>query len=108
VVSFLLLSLHSNQKEIMTKSKLIATENKGFHLTFNNGWTISVQWGATNYCSNKMVDTNKNNPMLESASAEIAIWDENNEDFDFGGGQFVLGWLTPNEVADWISVVKKY
>ena len=92
----------------MTKSKLIATENKGFHLTFNNGWTISVQWGATNYCSNRMVDTNKNNQMLESASAEIAIWDENNEDFDFGGGQFSLGWLTPNEVADWISVVKKY
>jgi hypothetical protein len=92
----------------MKKPKLIATENKGFQLTFDNGWTISVQWGAGNYCSNKMVDTNKNNSMLESANAEIAIWDADHKDFDFGNGQLCLGWLTPNEVADWISVVKKY
>ena len=28
------------------------TQGKGFHMTFANGWTVSVQWGAGNYCQN--------------------------------------------------------
>jgi len=28
------------------------TEGKGFHMTFANGWTVSVQWGSGNYCQN--------------------------------------------------------
>ena len=28
------------------------TQGKGFHMTFANGWTVSVQWGAGNYCPN--------------------------------------------------------
>jgi hypothetical protein len=28
------------------------TDGKGFHMTFANGWTVSVQWGAGNYCQN--------------------------------------------------------
>ena len=34
-------------------SKFGTMKNKGFHITFNNGLTISVQFGAGNYCSNK-------------------------------------------------------
>ena len=26
-------------------SKFVVTNQKGFHLTFENGWTVSVQWG---------------------------------------------------------------
>lgn len=29
-----------------------STENKGFHMTFANGYTISCQFGARNYCDN--------------------------------------------------------
>ena len=25
---------------------------KGFHVTFENGWTVSVQFGPGNYCDN--------------------------------------------------------
>ena len=31
----------------------VATENKGFGMTFDNGFTISVQWGTFNYCEKK-------------------------------------------------------
>ena len=31
------------------------TEGKGFHMTFANGWTVSVQWGSGNYCPNYSV-----------------------------------------------------
>jgi hypothetical protein len=28
------------------------TNRRGFHITFENGWTISVQWGAGTYSDN--------------------------------------------------------
>jgi hypothetical protein len=33
-------------------SNFKSTENKGFQMTFENGWTISVQFGYGNYCDN--------------------------------------------------------
>lgn len=29
------------------------TDGKGFHITFPNRWTVSVQFGVGNYCDNK-------------------------------------------------------
>lgn len=29
------------------------TDGRGFHVTFANGWTVSVQFGPYNYCSNR-------------------------------------------------------
>ena len=31
----------------------ISSENKGFRMKFDNGFTISVQWGTMNYCEKK-------------------------------------------------------
>ena len=31
---------------------IIVMANKGFHLTFKNGWTVSIQLGCCNYCDN--------------------------------------------------------
>ena len=28
------------------------TSNKGFQITFENGWIVSVQWGPGNHCAN--------------------------------------------------------
>ena len=28
------------------------TTGKGFHVTFENGWTVSVQFGPGNFCDN--------------------------------------------------------
>jgi hypothetical protein len=34
-------------------SNFKSTNNKGFQMTFENGWTISVQFGYGNYCSHR-------------------------------------------------------
>jgi hypothetical protein len=65
--------------------------NNGFHITFKNGLTISVQFGKGNYCT-------------PSRSAEIAIWDNDNQDYNFGN-DMVKGWLSPEEIAAWIYAV---
>lgn len=50
-------------------SKFKITGNKGFWLTFANGYTVSVQFGYGNYCSNY----DKTN-FEDSETAEVAIW----------------------------------
>ncbi len=89
---------------------LTVTENKGFSLKFENGLTISVQFGTGNYCSRRDYTAPYGNemrlPLIYSANAEIAIWDESDKWFDFGNDQ-VLGWVSANEVAKWIERVSK-
>jgi hypothetical protein len=46
-------------KDRKTTKAFRACENKGFHVTFQNGWTVSVQWGSMNYCDNFQVDLGK-------------------------------------------------
>ena len=86
-------------------SKFLATQNKGFQMTFSNGLTISVQWGTNNYCSNR--DTGKilDKDMLTSATAEIAIWDRMGFGYNFSEGRNCEGWVSADEVAKWISKV---
>ena len=89
-------------------SKFKTTSNKGFQMTFENGLTISVQWGTMNYCDRKNNDINEFESELktknvESSNAEIAIWHQDSDTwFDFGTDQ-VKGWCSANEVARWIQ-----
>lgn len=87
-----------------------STLNKGFSLTFENGLTISVQFGSVNYCANKdnsigNMRRHLVNDITECINAEIAIWDTQDRGFDFGSGT-VKGYITANEVADWIIRTK--
>ena len=58
------------------------TENKGFQVTFSNGYTISCQFGATNYCANYGRHLDPDYQYLEEMrkrihtceSCEVAIW----------------------------------
>ena len=83
-----------------------STNNKGFSMTFQNGWTISVQFGYGNYCSNSHHPEgyffSKNLEVVECPDAEIAIWDENGEWYNFGSDT-VKGYCTVDEVAEWIT-----
>lgn len=85
------------------------TKNKGFQLQFEN-LTISVQIGNMNYCSRKSLmseyDSEMKEELVQSEDAEIAIWDKDNNWFDFGHDQ-VLGYVPTNEVGDWIGRVAK-
>lgn len=56
------------------------TRGKGFHMTFPNGWTASIQFGPGNYCEhyNDVFDTTLTK-MIESYDAEVWAWSEHNK-----------------------------
>ena len=85
--------------------------NKGFSLTFENGNTVSVQWGPGNYCEpvhpqgrNAPHDAPTQMQVWKSESAEMAAWNANGEWHNFGYDS-VDGWKTTDEIADFIHFV---
>ncbi len=95
-----------------TNSQFVSTRNHGFQMTFDNGITISVQFGQGNYCERKNLqgsyrgDMDAATPIIMSENAEIAIWHKDSDTwFQFESDQ-VKGWVTTNEVAEWISIIK--
>ena len=100
----------------MSKSKFVSTHNKGFQMTFENGFRISVQWGIGNYCQRKE-DGDFGDPrkteFWESLSAEIAVFNTNNkmqENSSVGmlslGRDTVEGWVSADQVAKVIAIVQ--
>ena len=91
-------------------SKFVATRNKGFAMTFDNNYTISVQWGTENYCEKKHTTIHPTNPMerklWDSLSAEIAVFDnEEMINISSDGVDAVIGWLGTHDVAKVIAIV---
>ena len=53
------------------------TNGKGFHITFANGYTVSVQFGPANYCDHydRSIGHDESKCGAEgSTSAECAVW----------------------------------
>ena len=78
--------------------------NHGFTMTFKNGWTISVRWGAVNYCGNQgSYAPGKGNVITEkfdeSNTAEVAVFDPNDHMDALSDHDQVLPWQTPDMVA---------
>ena len=84
-----------------------STLNRGFQMEFKNGITISVQFGTMNYCDRKdyaaPIQAEMGVSVIESNTAEIAIWDKEEIWFDFGSDT-VKGWVDADEVATWIML----
>ena len=85
-----------------------STNNRGFQMTFENGWTISVQFGFGNYCSNRNHPdgwyASKGVEYFSCPDAEIAIWDSFGEYYNFGHDT-VKDYCSADEVAEWITKV---
>jgi len=84
----------------------------GFSITFNNGWTISVQWHEGAYTSrpdrmSARFEKPEYGTEISSPDAEIAIWNKGGDWYDFGTDQ-VKGYCTADEVAEWIEKVKSF
>ena len=98
-------------------SVFTTTSNKGFQITFANGWTISVQWGPGNYCERQSVgnyDAPWHDDLWESETAEVAAWvgeRQGGDWYDFDRhmmvptSSYVSGYRTPDEVAEMIAEV---
>ena len=87
----------------------IATENKGFRMNFENGLTISVQWGTMNYCEKKNLGAEYKDEMKEpiwaSTSAEVAVFNDEGI-VPVGNSDAVIGWCSADEVATVIAIVQ--
>ena len=79
------------------------TDNKGFQITFDNGYTVSVQFGPGNYSSNynlSMLD-NMGKPMTAN-SAETALLDPDGNFVAYKDDD-VQGYQTPNDVLELLA-----
>ena len=94
------------------------TNGKGFHITFPNGVTVSVQFGVANYCANypTLILTDITSESIKQAEAgshdaEIAIWDKDgnwitkkfkqNEDN-------IIGYQSPNDLLKILIWAEQY
>lgn len=84
------------------------THGKGFQITFQNGCTVSVQWGPGNYCDNynSKWDSQRGKLQWQSTTAEVAIFLQNGDFYSLPGHREVAGQQTPEEVAKWIEVAR--
>lgn len=100
-----------------------STENKGFWLQFENGLTISVQWGEGNYGARPVPNgVNPNSPRkgsgISSQLASVCIWNTKSDvNFTALIGKKVLkntgdgneiGWINSNEVAKLIAATSTW
>ena len=91
-----------NENSFFNEEKMQIDKNfSGIYMTFDNGNTISIQWGMGNYSSTRTVKK----PTPKCTSAEVAIWDENDEwaRIDETEG-IVKGWVDPDEIAKLIFI----
>jgi len=80
----------------------------GFQMTFENGWTVSVQWHNGAYCNNKGFEYAPGSEQYpNAATAEIAAWNSKREWYDFGSDT-VLGYQTPDQVVTFMEYVKNF
>lgn len=79
------------------------TRAKGFHMTFANGWTVSVQFGYENYCDNRDIGSVLL-PTCQSKNAEIAAWSKDGEWHDFGSDT-VKGYVDANDVLEFMNMI---
>lgn len=84
------------------------TGAKGFHITFDNGWTVSVQFGYGNYCDNRYsseYEGEHKRSDISSTTAEIAAWDEHGRWYEFDTGDTVKGYCSPAEVLTFVNLI---
>jgi len=101
------------------------TQGKGFQVTFDNGWTVSVQFGPGNYCENRDLSLLRSVEDCESSTAEIAAWPEgarepgkspcdnwhvfkvytDDETGEVWGKECVKGWCKADEVLVFMAMI---
>ena len=76
-------------------------DNKGFQITFDNGYTVSVQFGPGNYGSNRNLDPMSrdyaHSDGASAVTAETALLDPNGDFVPYGGDD-VQGYRNVGEV----------
>lgn len=95
------------------------TGSRGFHITFQNGVTVSVQFGGGMHCDNLRVDigTEMHLHVLECDNAEVAIFIRDDskapggwltQQYSKDENDVILGYQTPAEVLDILNWAAGY
>jgi hypothetical protein len=92
--------------------------NKGFHITFENGVTVSAQIGYGYYCNIyphhpiMSIGTEIEKKIMESPDCEVAAWIEGEKEFItqefFHGEDGVRRWVNPEELLEFLNWAKNY
>jgi hypothetical protein len=99
----------------MNHKNLRITDGRGFQIVCANGITVSVQFGAGNYCANRSITIDEQIKLehsptrrsMECDDAEIAVWFESGEWHDWGGDE-VIGHIPADEVARLIGYAQSW
>lgn len=90
-------------------SKFKTTGPNGFHITFDNGWTASVQFGWGSYSDNKKKNMNEifdlEADLGGSTTAEIAAWNKSGHWHEFEEGDNVRGYVFANDVLEFMNMI---
>jgi hypothetical protein len=84
-------------------------EGKGFQMTFENGVTLSVQFGPANYCENYGVNdfqAPRKTDRWKSKDAEVAILLPDGEFYQIQEHDQVTGRQTVEDVCKWIELAR--
>jgi hypothetical protein len=86
----------------------ICNHNSGFHMKFDNAWTVSVQFHAGSYSDarNNNCLTMKNMETRRSDNAEIAAWNRDGVWYKFPGDK-VRGYCSPNEIVEFMHMISQ-
>lgn len=82
------------------------TDNKGFQITFDNGYTVSVQFGPGNYGSNYNLDFMANMNKPQSATLVETALIAPNGDFVAYEGEDVQGYVNADGVLELLNYAK--
>lgn len=90
------------------------TGGAGFHITFDNGVTVSVQFGGCTYSQhhNECAEYKGDGNGLRSVDAETAVFDKDGhwltKTYRPTADDDVFGWQSPEQVLDLLNWASKY
>ena len=81
----------------------------GFRMTFNNGYSVSVQWGPSNYCTNRNKDLSLRGTGMDSKTAECAVISPNGHFVQMDGWHDdTNGYMNADDVLALMTRVATY
>jgi hypothetical protein len=98
----------ADQPVVQTNSSFKITRGQGFHIVFENGYTVSVQFGYGHYCANR--DNRFESAEIHSSpDAEVAIWkgDGGWYHMDDEQGEDVIPYVRPDRLTQILDHVSK-
>lgn len=83
------------------------TGGRGFHITFENGYTVSVQFGTGNYRTGRDITLFPSEALQRklgeegSTDAECAVWGPDGKMLIYDDwSETVGGWMSPSKVLE--------